>query len=104
MRCVQVDGLPDDPLLAAARFHAAIVPPLRDGGDDVLLIFPPAGHEHRGWRAAALTALARALAPRRINAVTGPGAAALASATAYLAAAPGVTGQVLVLDDRDRRA
>lgn len=40
MQLVRVEGLPDDPLAAAARFHAEVVPTL-PGAGDVLLVFPP---------------------------------------------------------------
>lgn len=101
MALVRIDGLPDDPLAAAAHFHGAIVPQLAQAGGDLLLAFPPADHAHRGWRVAAVQALARAAAPRRINAVAADAAsgAAIARAEAYLAAAPGVTGQYFALDD-----
>ncbi|MFM2300504.1 MAG: hypothetical protein RLZZ84_240 [Pseudomonadota bacterium] len=99
MALIRIEGLPDDPLAAAAHFYGAIVPQLAQAGGDLLLAFPLADHAHRGWRVAAVQALARAAAPRRINAVAAATAAALASAEAYLAAAPGVTGQYWPLDD-----
>ena len=70
MRCVAVEGLPSDPLAAAARFHAEITPGLANAAEDLLLVFPPADHTHRGWRLAAVQMLARAAAPRRVNAVS----------------------------------
>lgn len=98
MQLVRIEGLPDDPLSAAARFHADVVPTLPVDGD-VLLVFPPADHPHRGWREAAVGALGRAFAPRRINAVASGNPAGIASALAYLANAAGLTGQYLPLDD-----
>lgn len=98
MQLVRVEGLPDDPLAAAARFHAEVVPTL-PGAGDVLLVFPPAEHPHRGWREAAIGALGRAFAPRRINAVASDNEAGIASARTYLAEAEGLTGQYLPLDD-----
>ena len=98
MELLRITDLPDDPLQAAARFHAEIVATLpRD--TDLLLVFLPADHTHRGWRAAAIEALARAHVPRRINAVASENADAIASALAYLARADGLTGQYLPLDD-----
>ncbi len=98
MDVLRIAGLPDDPLAAAAQFHAEVVPALpRDA--DLLLVFPPADHPHRGWREAAIGALGRAFAPRRINAVASDNAAGIASAQAYLAGAEGLTGQYLPLDD-----
>ncbi len=98
MQPVRIAGLPDDPLAAAARFHAELVPALPTEGD-VLLVFAPAEHPHRGWREAAVGALGRAFAPRRINAVASDNPAAVDSALAYLATAQGLTGQYLPLDD-----
>jgi hypothetical protein len=43
--------------------------------------------------------LARALAPQRINAVAGDSEAAIMAARDYLARAPGLTGQLISLDD-----
>jgi hypothetical protein len=101
---VLVGELPDEPLDAAARFYGEVLErvearlnPLRDG-EDLLLIFPPADHTHRGWRLAAVQELARRHAPRRVNAVACDDEAAIAAAERYLAAAPGVTGQYLPLD------
>lgn len=99
MQVVRIEGLPADPLDAAAAFHADHVPVLRAAGDDLLIVFTPADHTHRGWRLAAVQDLARAAAPRRVNALASAAEAAIASAARYLAAAPGLTGQVLALDD-----
>lgn len=98
MQLVRIAGLPDDPLAAAARFHAEVVPMLPAEGH-VLLVFPPADHPHRGWREAAVGALGRAFAPRRINAVASDNEAAIASSLAFLAGAEGLTGQYLPMDD-----
>ena len=95
-----VDGLPAAPLAAAADFHARILAQaeaaLADG--DLALVFAPADHTHRGWRLAVVQGLARAHTPRRVNAVESDSPAAISAALTYLAAAPGVTGQVLRLD------
>ena len=90
-------GLAAAPLDAAAQFHTQIAPQLRDAAGDAVIVFAAAGHEHGGWRLAAVQELARAAAPFRVNAVAGGDAAAQAQALDYLAAAPGVTGQVLAL-------
>lgn len=108
---LHVGPLPDNPLEAAAAFHAAVLPRVlnavdqaRHGGTppNLTLVFPPAGHPHRAWREAAVQTLGRECAPVRINAVAasdeGADRAALAAAAAWLAAAPGVTGQFLTLD------
>ena len=97
MQVLRVTGLPAGALAAAAEFYANITPPR--AGEDLLLVFPPADHTHQAWRLAAVQQLARDLAPRRVNAVASQSEAAIASAATYLASAPGLTGQVLALDD-----
>lgn len=98
-----VEGLPGSPLDAAATFHAGYVEQarvaLRDA-DNLVLVFAPADHTHRSWRLAAVEELAREAAPKRVNAVVGDEKAAMAETIAYLEAAPGVTGQVLVVDGK----
>ena len=102
---LEVTGLPPAPLDAAAAFHTAHLPLARAAlqrADSLVLQFAPAGHEHRGWRLAAVQELAREVAPRRVNAVAGADPQVLAEAMAYLAAAPGVTGQLLAVDGKLR--
>lgn len=97
MKRIVVDGLPDDPLAAAGVFHQhwlAYVEDVLGSGEDVMLELPATDHTHREWRRAIVAGLARKHAPRRINMVAGEDGALDASA-AYLAAAPGVTGQYL---------
>ncbi|MCW1403919.1 hypothetical protein OKA06_16980 [Novosphingobium sp. MW5] len=96
---VRVGPLPDDALDAASAFHASEVQRLRSADADVITcVFPPAPHDHTDWRRAAIQSLARAIAPRRINAVASDDDAAIAAAAVYLSAAEGVTGQYLPLD------
>jgi hypothetical protein len=101
MRLLRVGALPEAPLAAAARFHAEVLPlasaQLAQGGDWAL-IFGAADHTHTAWRRAVVQELARAHAPQRVNALAGGDEAAIAAAAAYLADAPGVTGQLLPLD------
>ena len=103
MAVLEVPPLPTVPSAAAAAFHHEVLTraaALLDSGAECLaLIFPPSDHTHRGWRLAAVQALAREHAAARVNAVAGGGAPAQAAALAYLEAAAGVTGQYLVLDD-----
>lgn len=99
MEPVRITGLPDDPLEAAAAFHSQHVAGIRAAATDLLLVFPAAEHTHRGWRLAAVQMLARAKAPLRINGVSGGRETAIAAATEYLARAPGLTGQLISLDD-----
>lgn len=92
---VEAGGLPESPLDAAAAFHARILPQARLAHGDVVLAFDHADHTHDGWRLVAVQELAREAAPRRVNAVAGPAGAEREAVLAYLAAAQGVTGQVL---------
>lgn len=97
---LRVEGLPDAPLDAAATFHSQWLPQARttlQDADTLALIFDPAGHEHRAWRLATVQELAREAAPKRVNAVVGDDEAAIAEMLAYLAAASGVTGQLLAV-------
>ena len=97
-----VGPLPDDPLAAAAQFHAEWLPrvlALLDSGEPlVTLVFPSAGLAHAGWREAAVQLLARERTPARINAICGEDRAAIAATASFVAQAPGLTGQYLVLD------
>ena len=102
MAIYEVDGLPDAPLAAAAQFHARHVPLIElaaAAGEALTIAFPTADHTHHGWRLAAVQMLARALAPLRVNAVSGGSGAAVGAAADYLARAPGLTGQLISLDD-----
>ena len=94
---VRVESLPADPQAAAAAFYAN--PPATPEAGDLVLVFPQAEPAHRDWRMAAVRDLARAAAPgARVNAVIDGDGAALAQVLAYLADAPGVTGQIFELD------
>lgn len=98
MALVRVGVLPDEPLCAAARFHADFLPQIAPAGDAALtLVFDPADHTHREWRLAVVQGLARRLAPMRVNAVASADEVAIAAADTYLDNAPGVTGQYLPL-------
>ena len=99
---LHIGPLPDDPLDAAADFHARLLPgveaTLAGGADTLALVFPPAGHEHRAWRQAVVEGLARRFAPSRVNALESDDPRALAAAARWLGGAAGVTGQLLPLD------
>ena len=97
MKTLHVSTLPAAPLDAAASFYRDHLARCRVAAGDLAIVLPAADHTHRAWRLAAVQELARAAAPRRVNAVSGAGEAAIGEALAYLAAAPGLTGQVLVL-------
>lgn len=62
-----------------------------------MVALAPADHTHRQWRTSVATGLARAYAPQRVNFVAGRGAP-LDAFAAYLAGAPGITGQYLESD------
>lgn len=104
MALLRVGGLPPGALEAAARFYANVLPQIVAPADDLVLVFAPADHTHRGWRLAAVQQLARDHAPARVNAVASDDEAAIAAAAAWLAAAPGVTGQYLPLDGNGAQA
>jgi hypothetical protein len=99
MARLDVVGLPEGALAAAAVFHAEWLARAQAARDsDLLLVFPPADHTHRGWRLATVQGLAREHAPLRVNGVASADPAAIAAAEAYLAGAEGLTGQYLPLD------
>ena len=99
-----IEQLPDDALEAAAEFYARDLEVLMlelagpsTPGEDLLIVFPPASHEHRAWRLAAIQDLARRAAPVRVNGVVREDGADLAAASRFLAGAPGITGQLLAI-------
>lgn len=104
MALLRVGDLPEEALAAAARFHAEALPRIEaalasiGAGDHFALAFAPADHTHHGWRLAAVQQLARVRAPIRVNGLESEDETAIAAALAYLATAPGVTGQLLRLD------
>ena len=99
-RRVPARALPAAPLDAAARFHATVMPQLREEGQrSIVILFDIADHTHQAWRKAAVGELAREAAPRRVNAVAGSPGASLEAVCAYLDTADGVTGHVLATDD-----
>jgi hypothetical protein len=100
-------GLPATPTEAAREFYEIHVPTVhaaletgraKHGEFTLTLMFPPADHTHAGWRLAAVQGLAREAAPVRINGLVGDDEPALRQALAYLAHAPGVTGQLLAVE------
>ena len=96
--------LPDRALDAAAQFHAILVPLVRAQAMEhplVVIDFSITDHTHAGWRQAVVGQLARECAPVRVNGVASQADAhePRAEAIAYLSRAPGVTGQILALDD-----
>ena len=99
-RVLRIEGLPEAALDAAAAFHAEWLPKAREvlgTVDQLVLSFPTESYDHRGWRLAAVQDLARAAAPKRVNGIVGDEETALDETVAWLATAPGVTGQLLAL-------
>ena len=102
MALLRIGMLPAQALAASAAFHANALPKIRDAiagaPDQLTLVFDPAEHDHRGWKLAAVQDLARQYAPLRVNALESDDETAIASAARYCGDAPGLTGQLLVLD------
>ena len=77
-----------DPLAAAARFHAEVLPRVMAAAGErpacLTLVFEPADYAHEDWRRAAVATLAREHAPVRVNAVAGEDGAGVAATSAYL--------------------
>lgn len=103
MAVFEIPSLDQDPGAAAAQFYSQhlslIVAQLAAVQEPLTILFPQTDYTHAAWRLAAVQTLARQAAPQRVNAVAGGGQAARQAAVRYLAAADGVTGQVLQLDD-----
>jgi hypothetical protein len=98
-----VQGLPEAPLDAAAAFHAQWLPEARAAlaaGHDLVLVFAPAGHEHRGWRLAAVQELAREAAPLRVNALVATDGPGLMEMLGWLEQAEAITGEMLTVDGK----
>lgn len=98
---LRISGLPAAALDAAAAFHGEHLPRARAelaGADALALVFPAAPYDHAGWRRAAVADLAREATPKRVNGVTGEDTAAIDATLAWLAQAPGITGQLLPVE------
>lgn len=96
---IEARELPAAPLDAAAAFHARILPEARrEAGNDIVVLFDPADHTHLHWRTAAVEELAREAAPCRVNGAVGGASADVKAMCDYLDNAPGVTGQLFVVD------
>ncbi len=99
---IRIDGQPASALDAAAEFHriwlAKVREALRGEADALVLVMPALPPDHRDWRRSVARDLARELAPKRVNLVAGNDLAAIAATIEYLEQAPGVTGQMLLVD------
>ncbi|HTN13671.1 MAG TPA: hypothetical protein VL094_02570 [Sphingomonadaceae bacterium] len=100
---LRIQGLPEAALDAAAAFHARYLPAARKelagGAEALALVFPQAPYDHAAWRKAAIADLAREAAPRRVNGVEGREGEGVEAVLQWLARAPGITGQLLPVDD-----
>ena len=96
MQVIRARQLPTSALEAAAEFYATMMPGIMGQlAEDLVLLFAPASHDHRGWRLAVIQDLARAAAPFRVNGVVGDDEQSIAATLAWLEQAPAVTGQLL---------
>lgn len=100
-RQLEIGLLPDGALDAQTAFMALHLEAARALLADpettaLAILLPPAAHGHRDWRLALARDLAREVAPKRVNIVSGHHGEALAATLRFLADAPGVTGQYLV--------
>ena len=103
-RQLETGLLPEGGLDAATAFMALHLEAARailaDPATSALaIILPPAGRDHRDWRLALARDLAREVAPKRVNVVSGRPGAARGATLRFLSDAPGVTGQYLVCDE-----
>ncbi|WP_284124840.1 Rossmann fold domain-containing protein [Parerythrobacter aestuarii] len=95
--------LPDGAAEAARVFYSDWLPKvtgaLAGEVDTLAIVMNVADYDHADWRRAVAHDLARQHAPKRVNVVSGEGAA-LAATLAYLECAPGVTGHYLPLEQQ----
>ncbi len=96
---LRFDDLPEAAEAAASHFYRHHLPTIEaalgPGISALVLVLPGAAYDHAGWRRAAVQQLARAHRPVRINCVAGDDAGRIDRMIAWLADAPGVTGQLL---------
>lgn len=105
---VRLPDLPADAVDAAGAFYREHMALVRDALADnvtcITVVFPPASHDHRDWRRAAIASLARQNAPIRVNGLVGSEGGAMHKVLAWLAGAPGLTGQLLVVDGHSQKS
>jgi hypothetical protein len=102
-----VNELSESSIEAAEEFYARILPALvydlahpPSTDEDLCVVFHPTPGDHRAWMLAAVQMLARRAAPRRVNGVIAAPGEGFAEASRFLASAPGITGQLLVVEPR----
>lgn len=99
-----IEGLPQDPLGAAAQFHARHLVEaerLLEAADTgaLAIVLPAAASDHDDWRRTLARDFARRWTPKRVNVVAGGPGEAREATLAYLADAPGLTGQYVALHE-----
>jgi len=101
-RIYQIEALADRPSDAAREFYQRHALALREAiehaAEALTILLPDAPVAHDDWRRAMARDLARAHAPKRINAIGGGSPEARAAALAFVDKACGVTGQYFPLD------
>lgn len=102
---LKIDQLPVGAIEAASHFYSRHLPrvieALEQGASGLAICFPPATQDHDDWRRAVARDLAREHAPKIVNCVSGREGPTLDGILAYLADAPGITGQYLEAHDTD---
>lgn len=95
--------LPEGAVEAAATFYREHLEMARRAATtaDLAIVLDPVPHDHSDWRRALARDLARKNAPRRVNVIAGGEGGELEEVLAFLAEAPGVTGQYLELGGQD---
>ena len=97
---MRIDNLPAAALEAVRVFHDSKLDEARamsEKCESLVIVLPPAEYDHADWRRAAARDLAREIAPKRVNIVSGDNDTRIAATCDYLGNAPGVTGQYLPL-------
>lgn len=101
-RVYTIECLADRPSEAAQQFYQhhwlALRAAIEQSAESLAILLPGAPNAHDDWRRAMVRDLARAHAPKRINAIGGGSPEARAAALAFVDKAPGVTGQYFPLD------
>lgn len=101
-RTYQIDGLADRPSEAARQFYQhhwlGLREAIEQSAEALAILLPAAAVAHDDWRRAMVRDLARAYAPKRINAIGGGSPEARAAALDFVDKAPGVTGQYFPLE------
>ena len=102
---ITIRDLPEAALDAAGAFYTRYLDDARSvlagEADSLVLVFSRATYDHQAWRRAAIADLARSGTPKRVNGLAGGGEAAVRHTLAWLAKAPGITGQLIPLDEVD---